>query len=49
MFKICLFRDVCVNQKYVVTGNGAAELTNALMNSFEGIVGITAPTFNEYP
>ncbi|HPM35652.1 MAG TPA: aminotransferase class I/II-fold pyridoxal phosphate-dependent enzyme, partial [Spirochaetota bacterium] len=38
-----------VNQKYVVTGNGAAELINALMNSFEGIVGITAPTFNEYP
>jgi len=38
-----------VSQKYVVTGNGAAELINALMNSCEGVVGISAPTFNEYP
>ncbi len=38
-----------VKQHYIVTGNGAAELINALMNSFDGLVGISAPTFNEYP
>lgn len=34
---------------YVVTGNGAAELIKALMGLTAGRLGVTAPTFEEYP
>lgn len=38
-----------IKQKYVCVGNGAAELIKGLMESSEGPVGITYPTFEEYP
>ena len=38
-----------VRHDYVVTGNGAAELIKALMEHSEGRLGVTAPTFEEYP
>lgn len=38
-----------INESYVCVGNGAAELIKALMESSEGKVGITYPTFEEYP
>lgn len=38
-----------IKQKYVVVGNGAAELIKALMESHEGKFGVTYPTFEEYP
>lgn len=38
-----------IKQKYVVVGNGAAELIKSLMEDHEGKIGITYPTFEEYP
>lgn len=38
-----------VNEKYIIPGNGAAELIKALMEDLEGKVGIIRPTFEEYP
>lgn len=38
-----------LKQEYVVVGNGAAELIKNLMESSEGNVGLTYPTFEEYP
>lgn len=38
-----------IKQKYVVVGNGAAELIKSLMEQHEGKIGITYPTFEEYP
>lgn len=38
-----------VKQKYVVVGNGAAELIKSLMENYEGALGIIYPTFEEYP
>ena len=38
-----------IRQKYVVVGNGAAELIKALMENHEGKLGVTYPTFEEYP
>lgn len=38
-----------VRHDYVVTGNGAAELIKALMEDTVGRLGVTAPTFEEYP
>lgn len=38
-----------VRHDYVVTGNGAAELIKALMEHCDGRLGVTAPTFEEYP
>lgn len=38
-----------VRHDYVVTGNGAAELIKALMEHSEGRLGVTTPTFEEYP
>lgn len=38
-----------VQQKYIIPGNGAAELIKALMETLEGKIGIISPTFEEYP
>lgn len=38
-----------IKQKYVVVGNGAAELIKSLMEHHEGKIGVTYPTFEEYP
>ncbi|MCF0178873.1 MAG: aminotransferase class I/II-fold pyridoxal phosphate-dependent enzyme [Bacteroidales bacterium] len=38
-----------VKQKYIVVGNGAAELIKSLMEYTEGKIGIIYPTFEEYP
>lgn len=38
-----------VKEKYVVPGNGAAELIKALMDNLQGRIGIVRPTFEEYP
>ena len=38
-----------VKQEYVVPGNGAAELIKSLMENMEGKLGVTCPTFEEYP
>lgn len=38
-----------VNEKYIIPGNGAAELIKALMELLPGTLGITRPTFEEYP
>lgn len=39
-----------VSEKSILVGNGAAELINALMGTFDNEkVGITYPTFHEYP
>lgn len=38
-----------VKEEYVVPGNGAAELIKALMEYLPGTLGITRPTFEEYP
>ena len=38
-----------VKQDYVVPGNGAAELIKSLMEHTEGCIGVTCPTFEEYP
>lgn len=38
-----------IKQDYVCIGNGAAELIKALMEYLPGKVGVTYPTFEEYP
>lgn len=38
-----------IKQKYVVVGNGAAELIKSLMSYFPGKIGVSYPTFEEYP
>ena len=38
-----------IKQEYIIPGNGAAELIKALMENIEGKVGVTRPTFEEYP
>ena len=38
-----------VKQSYIVPGNGAAELIKALMEMLPGTLGVTRPTFEEYP
>lgn len=38
-----------IKQDYVVVGNGAAELIKNLMETSEGKIGVTYPTFEEYP
>lgn len=38
-----------IRQNYVVAGNGAAELIKSLMEGHEGRLGVTYPTFEEYP
>lgn len=38
-----------IKQKYVVVGNGAAELIKSMMERHEGKLGVTFPTFEEYP
>jgi histidinol-phosphate/aromatic aminotransferase/cobyric acid decarboxylase-like protein/CTP:phosphocholine cytidylyltransferase-like protein len=38
-----------VGEKYIVPGNGAAELIKALMEDVEGNTGFIRPTFEEYP
>lgn len=38
-----------VSEDYIIPGNGAAELIKILMEDVEGRVGITRPTFEEYP
>lgn len=38
-----------IEEKYVVIGNGAAELIKGLLNAIEGKLGVIRPTFEEYP
>lgn len=38
-----------IRQEYVAVGNGAAELIKSLMESLDGKLGVTFPTFEEYP
>ena len=38
-----------IDEKYVLVGNGAAELINSLIPAIEGNIGIVLPTFQEYP
>ena len=38
-----------IEQKYILVGNGAAELIKALMEGFGGTLGYVLPTFEEYP
>ncbi|MDE6512504.1 MAG: aminotransferase class I/II-fold pyridoxal phosphate-dependent enzyme [Muribaculaceae bacterium] len=38
-----------IRQKYIVVGNGAAELIKSLMENLEGKLGVVYPTFEEYP
>jgi histidinol-phosphate/aromatic aminotransferase/cobyric acid decarboxylase-like protein len=38
-----------IKEDYIVPGNGAAELIKALMELLPGTLGITRPTFEEYP
>ena len=38
-----------VKQSYIVPGNGAAELIKSAMEHVEGKIGVTSPTFEEYP
>lgn len=38
-----------VHQENILVGNGAAELIKALMETVEGRIGVTRPTFEEYP
>nr|WP_303328312.1 aminotransferase class I/II-fold pyridoxal phosphate-dependent enzyme [uncultured Butyricimonas sp.] len=38
-----------VREEYIIPGNGAAELIKALMELVPGTLGITRPTFEEYP
>lgn len=38
-----------VKQKYIVVGNGAAELIKSCMENLSGKIGVTYPTFEEYP
>lgn len=38
-----------VKEEYIIPGNGAAELIKTLMELLPGTLGITRPTFEEYP
>ena len=38
-----------VKEKYIIPGNGAAELIKALMEILPGTLGVVRPTFEEYP
>ena len=38
-----------VRQEYIAPGNGAAELIKSLMEKLPGKLGVTYPTFEEYP
>lgn len=38
-----------VSEDYIIPGNGAAELIKALMELLPGTLGVTRPTFEEYP
>lgn len=38
-----------VNSEQIVVGNGAAELIKSLMEMLDGKMGVTYPTFEEYP
>ena len=38
-----------VKEEYIIPGNGAAELIKALMELLPGSLGVTRPTFEEYP
>ena len=42
-------KNFSVYQDYIVLGNGAAELIQALMDSLHGKAGFIRPTFEEYP
>ena len=38
-----------IKEEYILPGNGAAELIKLLMEQLPGTIGITRPTFEEYP
>lgn len=51
MYVNSLIAGKCFNVKrdYIVPGNGAAELIKSLMEHSQGKIGVTYPTFEEYP
>lgn len=38
-----------IDERYIVVGNGAAELIKGLLNILKGTLGVIRPTFEEYP
>ena len=46
---LLMAKNFGLKQDYVVVGNGAAELIKSLMEQSDDCVGITFPTFEEYP
>ncbi|MCQ2334880.1 MAG: aminotransferase class I/II-fold pyridoxal phosphate-dependent enzyme [Paludibacteraceae bacterium] len=46
---LCASKCWGIREEYIVPGNGAAELIKVLMENTTGKVGITRPTFEEYP
>ena len=38
-----------VREEFIIPGNGAAELIKGLMEELQGTLGVTRPTFEEYP
>ncbi|MBQ1973593.1 MAG: histidinol-phosphate aminotransferase family protein, partial [Paraprevotella sp.] len=46
---LLMAKNFGLKQDYVVVGNGAAELIKSLMEQSDDCVGVTYPTFEEYP
>ncbi|NDV60034.1 aminotransferase class I/II-fold pyridoxal phosphate-dependent enzyme [Bacteroides sp. 519] len=46
---LLMARNLGIKPEYITIGNGAAELIKDLMATVEGNIGITYPTFEEYP
>lgn len=46
---LLMAKNFGLKQDYVVVGNGAAELIKSLMEQSDDCVGVTFPTFEEYP
>lgn len=42
-------KDFSLNEEYIATGNGAAELIEILLKQTDDKIGIIKPTFEEYP
>lgn len=42
-------KNFSIKQDYVIVGNGAAELIKAYIENYVGRLGLTFPTFEEYP
>lgn len=46
---LIMAKNFSIKQEYITVGNGAAELIKSLMDQLKGNIGITYPTFEEYP